>query len=224
MTDVKRIESEKRRRRTCADRLRHHLAERQRQRRGNDPAGKALLHLLGLLSGALALLPPLAALSFASGRPQRAASPVSSSEVPSRSGQRANLDRFDTEDRGPTAFAMERGIEPVFYRLSSRAAPSWSKLVKNLKRRQTKERARLLLEYRVPPEAVLWLRHVIVLEDWSALLLLGRDGASDDEIAAAALVEAKRWEATLNRTAADPAPASDDDAGAAAPPAGPKPK
>jgi hypothetical protein len=81
-----------------------------------------------------------------------------------------------------------------------------------------------LIEYRVPTEAVLWLRHVIDLEDWSALLRLGRDGASDDEIAAAALGEAKRWEATLDRTAADPAPTADDDAGAAAPPAGPRPK
>ncbi len=222
--DVQRVESKNRRRRTCADRLRHQLAERQRQRRGGDPAGKVLLHFLGLLSGALALLPPLPALYFPSGRPQRAAGPVSSPEGSSRSGRRTNLDRFDPEDRGPTCYAMERGIEPVFYRLSSRAAPSWSKLVKNLKRRQTKERARLLLEYRVPPEAVLWLRHVIDLEDWSALLLLGRDAASDDEIAAAVLVEAKRWEATLDRTAAAPPPAADDDAGAASPPAGPKPK
>lgn len=224
MTDVKWIESKRKRRRTCADRLRRDLAERQRQRRGNDPAGKVLLHLLGLLSGALALLPPLPVLSFPSGRSQWAAGPVPSREVLPRSSQRANLDRIDAEDRGPTAFAMERGIEPVFYRVSSRAAPSWSKLVKDLKRRQTNERARLLLEYRVPPEAVLWLREVIRLEDWRTLRQLGRHGASDDEIAAAALVEAKRWEAALNRTAADPAPVADDDAGAAAPPAGPKPK
>lgn len=222
--DVKRVESKNRRRRTCADRLSHQLTERRRQRRGGDPAGKALLHLLGLLSGALALLPPLPALSFPSGKALRAGGAMSLPEVMSRSGRRANLDRLDTEDRGPTCYAMEHGIEPVFYRLSSRAAPSWSRLVKNLKRRQTRDRARLLLEYRLPPEGVLWLRHVIDLEDWSTLLLLGRDGASDDEIAVAALVEAKRWAATLNRTAADPAPATDDDAGAAAPPAGPKPK
>lgn len=224
MTGVKRIESRKRRRRTCADRLRHYLAERQMQRRGNDPAGKALLQLLGLLSVALALLPPLPTLSFASGSRRTAAGPVPSREVLPRSGQWANLYRFDTEDRGPTCYAMEHGIEPVFYRLSSRAAPSWSRLVKDLKRRQTRERARLLIEYRVPPEAVMWLRHVIDLEDWSALLRLRRDGASDDEIAATALAEAKRWQATLDRTAADPAPVADDDTGAAAPPAGPKPK
>jgi len=224
MTEVKRIESKRRRRRNCADRLRHHLAERQRQRRGGDPAGRALLHLLGLLSGALALLPPLPAFSFPSGSRHSTSGPTPSREALPRSGQRADLDRLDAEDRGPVAYAMEHGIEPVFYRLSSRTAPTWSRLVKDLKRRQTKERARLLLEYRVPPEAVEWLWYVIDLEDWSTLLRLGRDSSSDDEIAAAALVEAKRWEATLDRTAADPAPAADDDAGAAAPPAAPKPK
>lgn len=45
MMDVQRVESENRRRRTCADRLRHQLAERQRQRLGGDPAGKVLLPL-----------------------------------------------------------------------------------------------------------------------------------------------------------------------------------
>ncbi|MBP2563686.1 hypothetical protein J2766_000245 [Agrobacterium tumefaciens] len=175
-----------------------------------------MLQLVSILSAGLSLLRPFPEVSFASARPSRkVVSPLSGGTTPTH---------IDDEDRGPTAWAMEHGIEPVFYRLSSRAAPSWSKLVKNLKRRQTKERAGLLLEYHVPPEAVLWLRHVIDLEDWSALLLLGRDGASDDEIAAAALVEAKRWEAALNRTTADPAPAADDEAGAAAPPAGPKPK
>ncbi|MBD8653652.1 hypothetical protein IFT66_21385 [Rhizobium sp. CFBP 13726] len=224
MTNVRQFEAKKRRRRNCADRLRRHLAERQRQSRGGDPAGKLLLQLLGLLSAALALLPPLPAFSFYSASRHSTIGPTPSREALSRSGQRANLDRLDTEDRGPVAYAMEYGIEPVFYRLSSRAAPTWARLVKDLKRRQTKERACLLLEYRVPAEAVLWLRHVIDLEDWSALLRLGRDGASDDEIAAAARVEAKRWEATLDRTAEDPAPAVDGDAGAAAPPAGPKPK
>ncbi|KQQ38331.1 hypothetical protein ASG19_04565 [Rhizobium sp. Leaf306] len=216
-------ETVQKRRRTCADRLRHNLAERQRRRRGDDPAGKVFLQLLGLLSGALALLPPLPDFYVTCGSRHSAAGRVASREALPRSDQRASLDRHDAEDRGPTAYAMERGIEPVFYRLSSRAAPSWSKLVKDLKRRQTSERARLLLEYRVPPEAVEWLRHVISLECWSALLQLGRDGADDDAIAAAALAEARRWKATLVQMQSDPAPAADD-AGNAAPPAGPKPK
>lgn len=204
----------KKRRRTCVDRLRRDLAERQR--RGGDPVGRVMLQLLGILSAGLALPPPFPAVSLASER-------LSRKVVSLPSGGTAPT-HMDHEDRGPTAWAMERGIEPVFYRLSSCAAPSWSRLVKDLKRRQTSERARLLIEYRVAPEAVLWLREVIRLQDWQTLSQLGRDGASDDEIAAATLVEAKRWAATLSRTAADPAPAADDDAGAAAPPAGPKPK
>jgi hypothetical protein len=142
MTIRERIESKKRRRRTCVDRLRHQLAERQRQRRGGDPVGKALLHLLGIFSGALALLPPLPAFSFLSGSRHLTSGPTPSREALPRSGQRAELDRLDAEDRGPVAYAMEHAIEPVFYRLSSRAAPTWSGLVKDLKRRQTKERAR----------------------------------------------------------------------------------
>ncbi|WP_157951588.1 hypothetical protein [Agrobacterium pusense] len=174
-----------------------------------------MLQLLGILSAGLALLPPFPEVSFASERRSRKL-------VLSSPGGTAPA-HVDDEDRGPTAWAMERGIEPVFYRLSSRAAPSWSRLVKNLRRRQTSERARLLIEYRVPPEAVLWLRHVIDREDWQTLRRIGSDGAGDDEIAAASLAEAKRWEATLDRAAADPAPAADEDAGNAAPPAGPKP-
>ncbi len=91
---------------------------------------------------------------------------------------------------------MERGIDPPFYRTSNRAAPTWSKLVKNLKRRQTKDQATELLEYRVPPQAVEWLRNRIFFEDWLLLRSLGRNGASDAEIASAALVEARKWEAT----------------------------
>ncbi|RYH00239.1 MAG: hypothetical protein EON58_01000 [Alphaproteobacteria bacterium] len=196
----------KRRRRTCADRLRHHLAERQRP--GADPAGKLFLQLLGLLSGALALLPPLPAVYVAYGSRHSAAGPVPSRGALPPSDQCADLDRHHAEDRGPTAYAMERGIEPVFYRLSSRAAPSWSKLVKDLKRRQTSERARMLIEYRVPAEAVDWLRHIIGLEDWQSLLRLGRDGANENQIAAAALVEARRWE-TAKAKPSDPAPPSD---------------
>jgi len=135
MIDGMRIGSKKRRR-NCADRLRHHLAERQRQRRSGDPAGKVLLKLLGLLSGALALPPPLPAFSFPSGSRHSTIGPTPSREALPRSGQRANLDRLDTEDRGPVAFAMEHGIEPIFYRLSSRAVPTWSRLIKGLKHRQ----------------------------------------------------------------------------------------
>ncbi len=241
MTVAERI-GPKKRRRNCADRMRRDLVERQRQRRGGDPAGKVMLQLLGILSAGLALLPPMPSFSFTVGAaPRKAASsppgnavrplfygdvqssPTISRDSHSRSFRKANLDLVDDEDRGPTAHAMERGVDPAFYRTSSRAAPTWSKLVKDLKRRQTADRARALIEFRVPPEAVEWLRSRILMEDWLSLRQLGRDGASDDEIAAAALAEAKRWQAARpkpHEPEADPEPdgSGDPDTGA-----GPKP-
>lgn len=207
-------EPNKTRRRTCVDQMRRDLAEGQRQRRGSDPAGRVMLQLLGILSAGLALLPPLPPFFFIVGkvprkmvssppgspiRPQfhddRRISPDLSCEADSLSPRKAGLSHLDDEDRGPTAHAMERGNDAPFYRTSSRAAPTWSRLVKDLKRRQTADKARELIEYRVPPGAVEWLRSRIYTEDWFSLRRLGQDGASDDEIAAAALAEAKRWEA-----------------------------
>ncbi|TDX76226.1 hypothetical protein EDE05_117108 [Neorhizobium sp. R1-B] len=232
----------KKRRRTCADRLRRDLAERQRQRRGGDPAGRVMLQLLGILSGALALFPPMPSFPFTVGATSRRAvssppgravrpqfygdgcvSPAIARDSRSRSSRKADLDHVDDEDRGPTARAMERGIDPTYYRTSSRAAPTWSKLVKDLKRRQTADRARELIEFRVPPEAVEWLHSRIYLEDWLSLRLLGRDGASDDEIAAAALAEAQRWQAAQSKPPEpepkpEPDGSGDPDSGA-----GPKP-
>lgn len=210
----------KKKRRNCADRMRQALIERQRQRRGGDPAGKVMLQLLGILSAVLAVMPPLPmpAFSFSppSRRPQPSPSvssppgeairrlsgddgirsPAASRESEPWSVRRAEISPLDDEDRGPTAYQMERGIDPPFYQTSSRAAPTWSRLIKDLKRRQTKEKAAVLLECRVPVEAVEWLRNRIFFQDWWTLRLLGRDGASDGEIAAAALAEAKKWEAT----------------------------
>lgn len=218
MAEAKQTERKKRRR-NCADRMRQALIERQRQRRGGDPAGKVMLQLLAILSAGLALLPPIPIPSFSFSPPPRRSrpspgvssppgevirrlsdgdgirSPIDSRESESRPVQELDLSYLDDEERGPTAWAMERGIDPPFYRTSSRAAPTWSKLVKDLKRRQTADKARELIEYRVPPEAVEWLRNRIFFEDWWTLRLLGRNGASDAEIAAAALAEAKRWEA-----------------------------
>ncbi|MCZ7973953.1 hypothetical protein O9X80_05530 [Agrobacterium salinitolerans] len=119
---------------------------------------------------------------------------------------------------------MERGLDPPFYRASSRAAPTWSKLVKDLKRRQTADKARELIEYRVPLGAIEWLRSRIYLEDWQSLRQLGRDGAGDDEIAAAALVEAQRWKAAQPKpTEAEPKPETDGSGDPQAPQGGPKP-
>lgn len=235
----------KKRRRNCADRIRHELMERQRQRRGGDPAGKVMLQLLAILSAGLALLPPMPSFSlFAPPRRPRQSPGVSSppggqvrslsdgdgfrAQVASRESKprptrKVDLSCFDDEDRGPTAWSMERGLDPPFYRTSSRAAPTWSKLVKDLKRSLSKEKAAALLEYRVPPEAVEWLRNRIFFEDWLSLRSLGRDAATDAEIAAAALAEAKRWEAAQQKPAEpkpDPEPdgSGDPDSGT-----GPKP-
>lgn len=206
----------KKRRRNCADRMRHALAERQHQKRGGDPATKVMLQLLAILSAGLAFLPPMPSLSLPP--PRRPRPPAGVSSPPGvairrlsdgdafrppvtfrasepRPARRADLSYLDDEDRGPTAYAMERGIDPPYYRTSSRATPTWSRLVKDLKRPRSKERASELLEYRVPPEAVEWLRNRVFFEDWLSLRQLGRDGASDAEIAAAALAEAKKWQA-----------------------------
>lgn len=213
----------KRRRRTCADEMRRRLMERQRQRRGGDPAGRVMLQLLAILSAGMALLPPIPIPSFSLFPPPRrprhsagVSSPpggsirrlpdgnefhaqASSRESEPRPGRKVDLSYLDDEYRGPTAWLMERGIDPPYYQTSSRAAPTWSKLVKNLKRSRTKAKAAVLLEYRVPPEAVEWLRNRIYFEDWLALRSLGRDGASDDEIAATALAEARKWEAAQSK-------------------------
>jgi hypothetical protein len=173
MTEKKR---QRRSRRTCADRLRRDLAERQRQR-GVDPAGKVALQLLGLLSGALALVPPMPRFSF-SFRP--AWQPDSSID----------------DDRGPTAYAMERGLEPLHYATSRlRPPPSWLRLVKDLKRSRTADRARELLEERVPPAALEWLREAIDTGNLWRLRMIVRPGAPDDEIAASMLAAAHVWEA-----------------------------
>ncbi|MFD1328734.1 hypothetical protein [Mycoplana ramosa] len=232
MAEAKQTERKKRRR-NCADEMRRRLMERQRHRRGSDPAGKVALQLLAILSALLAVMPPIPMPSFSfspSPRLPRPSPSVSSppgepirrlydgdgirSQVDSRESEprptrRADLSYLDDEDRGPTAWNMERGIDPPYYRTSSRAAPTWSKLVKDLKRRQTADKARELIEYRVPSEAVEWLRNRIFFEDWLLLRSLGRNGASDVEIAAAALAEARKWEAAQPKpteTNPDPEP------------------
>ncbi|MFC0478624.1 hypothetical protein [Gellertiella hungarica] len=195
------MQQRKKRHRTCADRMRRDLAERQRQRRRGDPAGKILLQLLALLSAGLAVLPPLPSLSARSPRPQRAPGPSAPAPV--------------DESCGPAADARERGIDLTYYPPSSRAAPTWSRMVKDLRRPGAAGRkAREMIEYRVPVAAVPWLRTRILLEDWRALRLLGQHGATDAEISAAALVEAKKWEAAQPKPAEpkpDPEPDSPGD-------------
>jgi hypothetical protein len=173
--------------------MRRALAERQRQRRGSDPAGKVLLQLLTLLSALLAMMPPI---------------PMPSFSFPFRAA-RQPLPSID-DDRGPTAYAMERGIEPHFYATSRpRPVPSFRRLVKDLARPRKADRARELLEARVQPAAVEWLRDTIDTGDLWRLRMTVRPGASDDEVTASMLATAKAWE-TERQQAATPAPQTPD--------------
>ncbi|PYE29055.1 hypothetical protein C8J32_101918 [Rhizobium sp. PP-CC-3A-592] len=234
----------KKRHRNCADRMRHDLTGRQRQRTG-DPAGKMLLKLLAMISATLAILPSMPSFSFVpksrclrlpvgiSLRRSRATSRLCDDHEANpqawfrasetRSLRKAEFNHLDDEDRGPTAFAMERGIDPPFNRTSSRAAPTWSRLVKDLKRPRARKRASELLEYRVPPAAVDWLRSLILIEDWMSLQMLGRNGTSEDEIAAAVLAEAKRWEAAQQKLPDTPPDPGQDGSGEPASGTGLKP-
>lgn len=179
MVSVMGLKKRDKSRRTCADRLRRDLAERQRQRRGGDPTGKVLLQLLTLLSGALAMMPPMPMPAFSfSFRPAR--QPTSSID----------------DDRGPTAYAMERGLEPRNYASSRmRPPPSFRRLVKDLSRPRKADQARELLEARVPPAVVEWLRDSIESGDPWRLWMAARPGASDDEVIGSMLAAAQMWEA-----------------------------
>lgn len=176
------ILEDNRRRRTCADRLRRDLKERQRVK-GKNPAATVVLQLLGILSFGLSVLPRFSFPSSMFGSHLRRSA--------------AEISTID-DDPGPTATMMERGYDPPLYPTAAAAPPrataSWHALVKDLQRRRTAAAARDLIEHRVPLAAVPWLRHHIQEEDWSALRMLAQPGASDDEISAAALREALRWE------------------------------
>jgi hypothetical protein len=189
------MNEKQRRRRTCADRLRRDLAERQRQCPGADPAGKVLLQLLALLSGALTMMPPMPAFSLPFRPAREPASPID-------------------DDRGPTAYAMERGLEPMSYASARmRPPPSFRRLVKDLSRPRKAEQAREFLEARVPPAAIEWLRDSISTGDLWRLRMAARPGASDDEIIASMLTAAQMWEIERQQVAAPESGTLGDDLG-----------
>ncbi|MFC3163270.1 hypothetical protein [Ciceribacter thiooxidans] len=189
------MNEKQRRRRTCADRLRRDLAERQRQRRGGDLAGKVLLQLLALLSGALAMMPPI---------------PMPAFSLPFRPARQptSSID----EDRGPTAYMMERGLEPMSCASARmRPPPSFRRLVKDLSRPRKSDQARELLEARVPPAVVEWLRDSIESGDLWRLRMAARPGASDDEVIGSMLAAAQMWEAERQQVEPPEPEAPDDD-------------
>lgn len=222
-----------RRRRTCADRMRQQILLNQR-RQHRDPASKVVLQLLAILAAGIALLPPLPSLPRSwLPRHSRPIHRTSSSQggvvrrQPDRAASRSLKPRCDEhlqhhnnwycigddDERGPTAWAMERGFDPPYYRTSSRAAPTWSRLVKDLKRPRTREKAAELLECRVPAAALEWLRNCIQMEEWSSLRQVGRGGMGDDEIAAAAITQARRWEHDLKNVSGPGTDPDPDDSG-----------
>lgn len=201
--------NKRRKRRTCADWIRL-----RRQRRSN-PANKTTWQLFSLFSAILALAPPMPEIISASGRDRR--------RPPS------------WYPNGPAAWARERGLEPdddperepeqPSPALRPKATASWSRLVKDLDRRSTRERARELIETRVPPEALEWLREMIKLEDWMTLRLVGHD-RTKDAIRDFALLEAMKWQAARMPPVPPAAPTGPDEPDDTTPPAGPglKPK
>jgi hypothetical protein len=185
------------RRRTCADWIRRNVARRRRR----DPASRTVLHLLGLLSAMLALVPE---------------SPAS--EFPERGNNFRRDRRIPPSDYelGADAWARERGLEPIWYPVDRpRPRPSWNRLVKDLNRRSAKDRARIMIEERVPPEALEWLREMIKAQDWIALRLVGHD-RPEGEIRDRAMMAALRWELE-RQTSAVASSGATDDAGAPGP-------
>jgi hypothetical protein len=196
---MSRMYNKKRRRRTCLDDMRRRLTDRQRQRRDTNPAGLVLLQLVTTLSAAFAMLPPILMPTFS--LPFRHARQTASS-----------ID----DDRGPTAYAMERGIEPAYYETNApmpKPRPSWARLVKDLKRPRVAARAREEIESRVPLAALEWLREAIDTGEYWQLYKVGRQGATEAEIAVAALDAADAWKAERQQVQDAPADVepSDDD-------------
>lgn len=160
-----------------------------------------MLQLLGLLSSVLALLPERDALALQ---------------------QRGNYFRSDRRmpppdyELGAEAWARERGLEASWYPVNRpKPRPSWNRLVKDLNRRTAKDRARTMIEGRVPPEALEWLREMMKTQDWIALRIVGHD-RSEQEIRDRAMMAALRWELE-RQTSAIASPGSTDDAGTPGP-------
>ncbi|WP_288430439.1 hypothetical protein [uncultured Agrobacterium sp.] len=106
------------------------------------------------------------------------------------------------DDRGPTAYAMERGLEPMSHASSRmRPPPSLRRLVKDLSRARKADQARELLEARVPHAVIEWLRDSIATGDLWRLRMAARPGAGEDEVIASMLAAAQMWEAELQQAA-----------------------
>ncbi|MDP9559940.1 UNVERIFIED_ORG: hypothetical protein J2740_001110 [Rhizobium nepotum] len=133
------------------------------------------------------------------------------------------------DDAGPTAYAMERGIDPPFYETSGprqrlKPRPTWTRLVRDLKRPRAAARARAELESRVPASAREWLSDAIDTGELWQLQKIGRNGASEAEIAIAAVSASDAWKAAIAaEKAAEAALRKNPGSGYSGIPGGPKP-
>lgn len=166
-------DSKRKRRRKRWEEWQRELARRRERR--SDPAGKVALQLLALFAALLALAPPVP-------------------ELVSRfSSRRSRWEPPPGYPNGRSAWARERGLDPEPEEAPATPTPSfrpqpqprplpncsWSRLIKDLNRRPTRERARQMIEERVPEEAHGWLRAAIEAEDWQTLRGLGRDADAE---------------------------------------------
>lgn len=177
-------EDKRKRRRTCVDELRRDLA-RRRERRA-DPAGKAMLQLLALLSVVLAFAQPVEQALDTATRPRR----------------RTRYDPPQGYGLGRDAWARERALDPqpdAALSTSETPAPRlrpalkpWRRLVRELDSPSPRRResARAALEQRLPSVCHDWLRRQIASEDRTQLQVLGL-GAGPAELVQRALVAAR---------------------------------
>lgn len=177
-------ERKRKRRRRIWDEWQRELARRRERR--SDPAGKVALQLLALFTALLAMAPPMPEI------------------VSPFSPRRSRWEPPPGYPNGRSAWARERGLDPEPEETPATPTPrlrpqpqprplpncSWIRLVKDLNRRATSDRARALIEERVPEEAHAWLRATIQAEDWQTLRGLGRD-ADAETIRQRALTAAK---------------------------------
>lgn len=126
-------------------------------------------------------------------------------------------------DLGVEAWERERGIVPAFYTIKRpKPRPSWNRLVKDLGRKSARDRAWVMIEERVPAEALAWLQETMRNEDWLTLRLIGHE-RTEQEIRDRALMVAKTWEDGRRTMTTLTTDATNGDEGAAAPPALPQP-
>lgn len=86
-----------------------------------------------------------------------------------------------------------------------KGAPSWQRLVKDLVRPAATEDAQRELRSRLPPECSRWLDHVIREQAWGDVRVHAQPKASDDDVTAGLIGEARRWEAARRLAAAQAA-------------------